>query len=583
MTAAAPSVGSLRQYGRIVKDRSLLRRVLTATYEIQASVHGHEGEPRDLVERAERTILEVAHDDRQKEFRKVGDVLHTEIGKWQKLSAEGQSLTGTPSGFADLDAITGGFQPGNLIVIAARPSMGKSALVTNMAENVALHKDRPRPVALFSLEMSEAELAQRFIASQASIKGDDLRKGRLKDETKWKRVLRVAAEYDAAPLYVDDSSDIGILDVRAKARRLHQQSPDGLGLVIVDYLQLMRADARIENRVQQVGEMSRGLKILARELEVPVIALSQLSRGVESRTDKRPMLSDLRECVTGDTLVVLADGRRVPIRELVGTTARRAGMSATTTASSARAATRSGRSGGARSSRCGSPPVARCARRPSIASYAGAAGRRSASSSPAIAWPSRGSSPSRRDRSAGRTTASSLLGHLIGDGSYLDRPADAVHDRVARPTARRSPARRSASSALASGATRVAATGISCSSPATATAGIPRASMRGSASSASSASARTRSACPRRPSGCGTRRSRCSCATCGRRTGACGRGCGAATIARSSGSSSRPPAAGSPRTWRRCCCGSASSLACARRRTPGRRPVHHVDVSGVDA
>ena len=258
-------------------------------------MHGHEALPRELVERAEKTILEVAHDDRQKDFRKVGDVLHGEITKWQKLSSEGQQLTGTPSGFADLDSITGGFQPGNLIIIAARPSMGKSALVTNIAENVALDKERPRAVALFSLEMSEAELAQRFIASQAGIKGDDLRKGRLKEESKWKRVLRVAGEYDAAPLYVDDSSDIGILDVRAKARRLHQQAPDGLGLIILDYLQLMRADARIENRVQQVGEMSRGLKILARELEVPVIALSQLSRGVESRTDKRPMLSDLRE------------------------------------------------------------------------------------------------------------------------------------------------------------------------------------------------------------------------------------------------------------------------------------------------
>jgi replicative DNA helicase len=320
LTAAAPSVGALRHYGRIVKERALLRRLLAATYAIQAGVHGHDGEPRELIERAERTILEVAHDDRQKDFRKVGDVLHHEIGKWQKLASEGQSLTGTPSGFDDLDAITGGFQPGNLIVLAARPSMGKSALVTNIAENVALHKQRPRPVALFSLEMSEAELAQRFIASQASIKGDDLRKGRLKEESKWKRVLRVAAEYDAAPLYVDDSSDLGILDVRAKARRLHQQSPGGLGLVIVDYLQLMRADSRIENRVQQVGEMSRGLKILARELGVPVVALSQLSRAVESRsaTDKRPMLSDLRECVTGDTLVVLADGRRLPIRTLVG-------------------------------------------------------------------------------------------------------------------------------------------------------------------------------------------------------------------------------------------------------------------------
>jgi replicative DNA helicase len=718
LTAAVPAVGNLRQYAQIVRDRALLRRLLTASYEIQASVHGHEAPPRELVEWAERAVLEVAHDDRQKDFRLVGEVLHAEVRKWQELSAEGRSLTGTPSGFADLDSITGGFQPGNLIIIAARPSMGKcvgasalvydpmtgarrrmdevvalieggeevhvasvgpdlklratrataafrngvrpllrlttrlgrrieatanhplltiggwrqldelapgsriavprrlprpqfeqtmpdheivmlaaliaegslttgslqfsfgadspvvdevheaaaafgtrlskttpgnatisagrgsksnpvrdlcerhglwglrsaekyvpdaifgldegrlerflavlyacdghayasdrlrqigystiserlaldvqhlllrlgivsrirtlhrevyegtgkvarevlitgqdglgtfcsrirvcgkaaplarvvaglrrvgpgtnvdtvppdvwdavlaakgtrswadvnaatglprthnwhvgarglsrpligelaqataddglealatsdlwwdevasiepigehetfditvpgdhnfvaddvvvhnSALVTNMAENVALNRDNRRPVALFSLEMSEAELAQRFIASQASIKGDDLRKGRLRDEAKWKRVLRTAGEYDAAPLYVDDSSDIGIMDVRAKARRLHQQAQaeyGGLGLVIVDYLQLMRADSRIENRVQQVGEMSRGLKILARELNVPVIALSQLSRGVESRTDKRPMLSDLRE------------------------------------------------------------------------------------------------------------------------------------------------------------------------------------------------------------------------------------------------------------------------------------------------
>src|SRR4051794_31500026 len=297
LSAAVPAVGNLRRYGSIVKDHSLLRRLLNATYQIQSAVHGHEGAPRELVEQAEKAMLEVAHDDRQKDFIRVGEVLHTEIAKWQELSAEGRSLTGTPSGFADLDTITGGFQPGNLIIVAARPSMGKSALVTNIAENVALNRERPRPVALFSLEMSEAELAQRFIASQASIKGDDLRKGRLKDESKWKRVLKVAGDYDAAPLFIDDSSDIGILDVRAKARRLHQQSPDGLGLVIVDYLQLMRADTRIENRVQQVGEMSRGLKILARELDVPVIALSQLSRAVESRsaTDKRPMLSDLRE------------------------------------------------------------------------------------------------------------------------------------------------------------------------------------------------------------------------------------------------------------------------------------------------
>ena len=297
LTGAVPAVGNAMRYGRIVREHALLRRLLAKTYEIQTAVLNRTEQPSVLVELAERGILEVAHDDRTKDFRQVGEVLELEIDKWQKLSREGISLTGTPSGFGDLDEITGGFQPGNLIILAARPSMGKSALVTNIAENVALHPERPLPVALFSLEMSEAELAQRFIASQATIKGDDLRKGRLKDERKWKRVLDTATRYDKAPLFVDDSSDIGILEIRAKARRLHQQTEGGLGLIIVDYLQLMRPDPTIDSRVQQVGEMSRGLKILARELGVPVIALSQLSRAVESRsaTDKRPMLSDLRE------------------------------------------------------------------------------------------------------------------------------------------------------------------------------------------------------------------------------------------------------------------------------------------------
>lgn len=298
LTAAVPAVGNLKRYGEIVKEMSLLRRLLQATYEIQASVHGRESLPKEIVEQAERAMLEVAHDDSAKAFANAGAIIEHEIEIWHKLSTEGIAMTGTPSGFTDLDTITGGFQPGNLVVVAARPSMGKSALVTNIAENVALHAERPMPVALFSLEMSEGELAQRFVASQASIEGDDLRKGRLKDERKWKKVLEAASRYDVAPLFVDDSSDIGVLEIRAKSRRLHQQMMadyGGLGLIIVDYLQLMRPDGRTENRVEQVGQMSRGLKILARELEVPVIALSQLSRGVESRTDKRPMLSDLRE------------------------------------------------------------------------------------------------------------------------------------------------------------------------------------------------------------------------------------------------------------------------------------------------
>jgi replicative DNA helicase len=290
LAGAVPAAGNVRHYAQIVRENALLRRLLTTTYEIQSSVVTHDATPRDLVERAERAMLEVAHDDRQKDFRSIEEVLHDELDKLHRLSIEGTSLTGVPSGFKDLDEITGGFQKGNLIVIAARPSMGKSALVTNIAENAAVQDGRA--VALFSLEMSESELAQRFVASQASIKGEDLRKGRVA-ENRWNKIVDATNRLAKAPLHIDDSSDVGLLEIRAKARRLHSQQ--GLDLIIVDYLQLMRADGRIENRVEQVSQMSRGLKILARELDIPVIALSQLNRGVEARTDKRPLLSDLRE------------------------------------------------------------------------------------------------------------------------------------------------------------------------------------------------------------------------------------------------------------------------------------------------
>jgi replicative DNA helicase len=190
-----------------------------------------------------------------------------------------------------------------------------SALAANVAENAAVDFDKT--VALFSLEMSEGELAQRFIASRGKINGESLRKGRVKPD-QWPKLLKATEKLSRAPLYVDDSSDIGVAELRAKARRLHQREP--LDLIIIDYLQLMRAEDPRDGRVEQVGKMSRGLKILARELNVPVIAISQLSRAVESRPDKRPLMSDLRECVTGDTLVMLADGRRVAIRDIVGTT-----------------------------------------------------------------------------------------------------------------------------------------------------------------------------------------------------------------------------------------------------------------------
>jgi len=510
-----PAAGAVRDYARIVRDHAILRRLLGAAREIQDKVATDGTDPRSLVEQAEQAIFRAGHNHDSSQLRKIEDVLHEELDKLERLSKEGQSLTGTPSGYRDLDEITGGFQPGNLIVLAARPAMGKclpgaalvydpstgvprrmddvvarieagretwvatlgrdlrlrpalataafrngvrpvfrvrtrlgreiaatgnhplltvagwraletlqggdqiavpnrlprtdpaakgpayargvparhratvaagqwdpvvagrgerpwpaavepaaadrhgwhlgtrglsrplsaeleaavgvecedeaddadvwwdeivsiehvgavetfditvplshnfvaddvvvhnSALATCFAENASV--DHGRGVALFSLEMSEGELAQRFIASRAKINGESLRKGRVRAD-RWPKVLQATEKLARAPLYIDDSSDLGVLELRAKARRLHQRHP--IGLLIVDYLQLMRAEDPRDGRVEQVGKMSRGLKILARELHIPVIAISQLSRAVESRPDKRPLMSDLRE------------------------------------------------------------------------------------------------------------------------------------------------------------------------------------------------------------------------------------------------------------------------------------------------
>jgi replicative DNA helicase len=320
LAAKVPAAGNAKHYAEIVQQNSLLRRLLGAGQQIQGWVHERDGEPRELSERAEKLLFDVAHKEQASDFKMLSEILHDEVDRLEKLSTGETEMTGTPSGFRDIDAITGGFQPGNLIIVAARPAMGKSGLVANIAENVAVKRNRP--VAFFSLEMSEVELAQRFIACRARISGDKLRKGQV-SQRDWPKVVRACNELEQAPLWFDDSSDLGLLDLRAKARRLHAQEQDrgGLGLVIVDYLQLMRADDHRANRVEQVGQMSRGLKILARELEVPVLAISQLSRAPEQRHPPKPMLSDLREsgCITGDSLVYLPrEGVRRPIKDLVG-------------------------------------------------------------------------------------------------------------------------------------------------------------------------------------------------------------------------------------------------------------------------
>src|SRR3954452_6029062 len=285
-----PAAGNARHYAKIVKEHAMLRNLLGEAREIQEQVFTFSGEPRELLEQAEAKLFRIAHDERTGELRSIEDVLHDELDKLEAISRHGIAMTGTPTGFTDIDELTGGFQPGNLIVLAARPSMGKSALVTNIAENAAV--DHEKPVALFSLEMSETELAQRFIASQAKLDGDDLRKGRVRQD-RWPKVVKATERLASAPLFIDDSSDIGIMEMRAKCRRLH--SKHELGLIIIDYLQLMRPENSGDSRVEQIGQISRGLKMLARELKVPVIAVSQLSRAVESRPDKKPLPSDLRE------------------------------------------------------------------------------------------------------------------------------------------------------------------------------------------------------------------------------------------------------------------------------------------------
>jgi len=292
LAAKVPAPGNARHYAEIVKENALLRRLLDTSHQIGAWVEEREGSGRELSERAEQLLFDVAHKEQAGDFRRLNDVLSDEIERLEKLSSGELKMTGTPTGFGHLDEMTGGFQPSNLIIVAARPSVGKSAFVANIAENVAVRENRA--VAFFSLEMSEIELAQRFIASQARVYGDRLRKGKV-SQRDWTKVVDACNKLEAAPLWIDTTSDLGLLDLRAKARRLHAQEEEGLGLIIVDYLQLMRMDESRASMVEKVGQISRGLKLLANELEVPVVALSQLSRANESRTDKRPILSDLRD------------------------------------------------------------------------------------------------------------------------------------------------------------------------------------------------------------------------------------------------------------------------------------------------
>jgi replicative DNA helicase len=291
LAALVPSTSNVEHYARIVKEMATLRGLVRAGQEIAKLGQERPGEVIDLVDRAEQIVFDLAQQRVTGDFTHIETLLKESFERITQLYEAGAEITGIPSGFRELDLITSGFQPGNLVILAARPSMGKSSLGFCIAANLAVRHEIP--VALFTLEMSKAEVTQRMMCSEAKVELQRLRTGRLAQDD-WPRLTTACDRLTKAPIYVDDTGSTTIMEVRSKARRLKAREPS-LGLILVDYLQLMTSGATAENRVQEVSQISRALKVLARDLDVPILAMSQLSRAVEQRHDKRPILSDLRE------------------------------------------------------------------------------------------------------------------------------------------------------------------------------------------------------------------------------------------------------------------------------------------------
>ena len=291
LAALVSATANVEHYARIVKETATLRGLIRAGQEIVRLGQERIGETTELVDRAEQIVFDLSQERVRGDFDHIGPLLTESFERITKLYEAGVDVTGVPSGFRDLDRLTSGFQPGNLVILAARPSMGKSALALCIAANLGVRSSMP--VALFTLEMSKAEVTQRLMCSEAKVESDRVRSGKLTQED-WPRLTAACDKLMKAPIYVDDTGSITMMELRSKARRLKAREP-ALGLIVVDYLQLMTSGGTVENRVQEVSQISRNLKVLARDLDVPILALSQLSRAVEQRHDKRPILSDLRE------------------------------------------------------------------------------------------------------------------------------------------------------------------------------------------------------------------------------------------------------------------------------------------------
>jgi replicative DNA helicase len=291
LVTAVPAATNARQYAEIVRENYYLRSLIKVGGEITEMGYRREHPPMDLIDRAEQMVFDISQTRVVGEFSPISELIDESWPELERTMTEGHLTVGCATGFRDLDVIISGFQPSNLVILAARPSMGKTALALNIARNVAV--DQGKGVAIFSLEMSKMEVVNRMMCSEARVDHWRVRRGMLQPN-EWSKLAAACTPLHVAPIFIDDSASLNLMEIRAKARRLRAKEKN-LGLIILDYLQLMMGDIGAENRQQEVSRISRGLKILARELDVPVLALSQLSRQVEQRAGNKPVLSDLRE------------------------------------------------------------------------------------------------------------------------------------------------------------------------------------------------------------------------------------------------------------------------------------------------
>jgi replicative DNA helicase len=315
LIASVPTAANAGYYARIVRERAILRRLVEVGTRIVQLGYSGDGEADELVDRAQAEVYGVTERRVSEDYLPLSDIMPGALDEIEAIGSHGGSMTGVPTGFADLDALTNGLHAGQMVVIAARPAIGKSTLALDLARSAAIKHNLP--TVIFSLEMSRNEITMRLLSAESRVSLHSMRTGQMGEED-WATLARRMSEVVDAPLYIDDSPNMSMMEIRAKCRRLKQSQ--GLRLVIIDYLQLMSSPKRVENRQQEVSEMSRSLKLLAKEIDVPVIALSQLNRGPEQRNDKKPLLSDLREsgCLTADTRILRADtGAEVTLGELV--------------------------------------------------------------------------------------------------------------------------------------------------------------------------------------------------------------------------------------------------------------------------